>query len=289
MGRWLAAIAACGTLGLLVGCGGGGSPPSSQVPDGGVNYTEAYKAVELFNTYRARAGVPAVTLDPSDSGNCQAHANYLYINDISLSEVGLNAHDEDPTLDGYTTGGDLAGSRSVIYEGVTAEEAVGNWMNTFYHRLGLMNPNLKSVGFGSTGDYQVMDIISGIYHGDDETSAAVVFPPAGATGIPGKFKKEIPHPVPGDDSLGVPITVEFFGDFASRVHIELATLHDLTAGEQVICYVQTPSDPLLEDHVYRNVVALIPIDPLPEGHTFQAHVVGIVNFADWSATWDFST
>ena len=32
--------------------------------------------------------------------------------------------------------------------GVGPVEAVDNWMNTLYHRLGLLDPNLQRIGFG---------------------------------------------------------------------------------------------------------------------------------------------
>jgi len=289
MGRWLMLFNTLGALALMAGCGGGGSTPSDSPYPASMNYPAATAAMTLFNEYRAQSLVPPVGLNLKNSLACQAHADYLNDNDISLSVVGLGAHTEDPALPGYTTDGAIAGANSVIYEGVTAEEAIENWMSTFYHRLGLLNPNLKTIGFGSADEYQVMDIISGIDNGANQVTSMVMFPPPGAEDVPVKFKKEIPYPIPGDESLGVPITVEFYGNLISALQVDIARLEDLGSGQVVDCYVQTPTDPFLDDWTYQYVVALLPKDPLPKGHTFRVYVTGQVNHLPWTANWDFST
>lgn len=288
MRRWLVGIILMGLLLVAFGCAGSGSP----TPGGGpvvVDYTAARQALALFNHYRIQAAVPPVLLDADQSFGCQSHAEYLDLNDISLREIGLEAHHENVALPGYSQAGADAGPNSVIYEGVTPTQAIENWMSTFYHRIGMLNPNLMRIGFGSSGDYQVMDIVSGVQSGAAIVSGTALFPSPGLTGISGKFKTEIPYPIPGDDSLGIPITVEFFGAAGQQIYIELATLHDLTTGHQITCYVQTPGNPFLEDWDYRRVVALLPTDPLPAGHVYRAAVTGIVDTMPWMAEWDFGT
>ena len=84
-------------------------------------------------------------------------------------------------------------------------------MRTFYPRLGLMDPNTHYVGFGSTENFQVMDVQHGRVRGSYSAEAVVLYPNPGAIQILGRFEEEIPWPVPGDTKLGIPITAEFFG------------------------------------------------------------------------------
>lgn len=279
---------------LTTGCGGGGgdadyTPVVS--PDGvvQVNETAAQEALARLNHYRMATGVMPVTLDGYFSQGCQAHADYLFINDIDLGEVGLAAHSESPSLPGYSPEGNEAGVASIIYHGAGPEEAVDNWMRTFYHRLGLFNPNLERIGFGSAGEYQVLDATRGRTSGLAQTPGPVVFPAPGMQDVNGSYKREIPHPVPGDDSLGVPITIEFYGNRGNSITSVQASVVDLTLGQEVGCYLQYPFHPLLAGWDPGQLIALIPRDPLAGGHLFRVTVSARVDGELWDAEWSFTT
>jgi hypothetical protein len=286
--RLKCAIAAAAAL-LLLGCGGGGHViqlPDPSHPD----LEEAGAAIQRLNLYRGLAAVQPVDLDTYLSSGCQAHANYLAVNNVSLQSVALGAHHEDPSMPGYSYRGDQAGRSSVIYQGVTAVAAIDNWMRTFYHRLGLLDPNLHYVGFGSALDYQVMDILSGRVAGLIAAPGQVLYPAPGMTGVPRDYKREIPHPIPGDDTLGIPITVEFFGDRGIYISQVQTNLIDVTAGGATIpCYRQTPGHPYLPEWPRDQVIALIPEDPLPALHEIHVEVTAMVDGERWAADWQFTT
>lgn len=254
-----------------------------------VNFSAAYDAVFRFNEHRRSAGVQTVELDYDLSRGCQLHADYLKQNSISLHSVGLSAHTEDSLNHLYSEAGASAGGSSVIYEGVTAVDAVDRWMRTFYHRLGLLDPNLHYVGYGSSGSYQVMDVLHGRIRGEYSAADIVFYPPAGAVDIPGRFEEEIPWPVPGDGELGIPISAEFFGPLEYNINSVEAWLQDLSTGQLVPCHLQYPGQPLLEDWDTPGVIALIPKDPLAGSHTYRVHMAAIVNREPWKQSWDFST
>jgi len=283
----------CGALLALLltasACGGGAG--TTTIPDGPltVNLVAANAAVERFNTYRTLASVQQVGLDLDLSLGCQAHAQYLALNEIDLRYVQLDAHNEDPLLPGYTAYGEEAGQSSVIYQSVTPVEAIDNWMRTFYHRLGLLNPNLYYVGFGSAAEYQVMDVVRGRVQGPYAVEGSVLYPPPGMTGVPLEYKAEIPHPIPGDLSLGTPITVEIFGGIGTHVALEQAALFDAQTGGEIDCYLQHPGQPFLSGWDFAGVIALIPRDPLPAHRTLRVLVAGFVNGSAWSAEWTFAT
>jgi hypothetical protein len=277
---------------FLSACGSGGTSrlgwPGINDP-ARVNFSAAYDAVTRFNEHRRSAGVQTVDLDYDLSRGCQLHADYLKHNSISLNAVGLNAHTEDSLNPHYSEAGASAGRSSVIYEGVTAVDAVDRWMRTFYHRLGMLDPNLHHVGYGSSGSYQVMDVLHGRIRGEYSAHDIVFYPPAGAQDIHGRFENEIPWPVPGDQNLGIPVSVEFFGPLEYNISSVEAWLQDLSSGQLVPCHLQYPGKPLLADWDTPGVIALIPADPLPGGHVFRVYMSAFVNREPWKHSWEFRT
>ena len=272
----------------LVACSGSSSlPDTSQAP--GFDLDSATLALARLNHYRTLASVPKVQLDYDLSRDCQKHANYLKINSVDLRVVGLQAHTEDPHAVGYSAAGAEAGGSSVIYQGVTAPEAVDNWMCTLYHRLGLLDPNLLYVGFGSGGGYQVMDVVRGRVGLPYAVSGEALCPPPGMPDTPREYKVEIPHPIPGDEVLGVPITVEFFGAVGDNILNVQTQLTDLAADQAVPCYVQWPGEPFLREWDLDRLIAIIPKQPLAGGRMYRVTVQAWVDGTPWRAEWDFTT
>ncbi|UNM08836.1 MAG: CAP domain-containing protein [Planctomycetales bacterium] len=254
-----------------------------------VNFSAAYNAVSRFNEYRESVGVQKVDLDYDLSRGCQLHADYLKHNSISLNVVGLDAHTEDSTNPLYSEDGERAAHASIIYEGVAPVDAIDRWMRTFYHRLGLLDPNIHYVGYGSSGSYQVMDVLQGRIRGQYSAEYTVLYPNPGASGIAGNFENEIPWPVPGDSSLGIPITAEFFGPRQHGFDAVEGWLQDLTTQRIVPTHLQYPGQPLLADWDIPGVIALIPADPLEDGHSYRVHLSAVIDRQPWKQSWDFST
>jgi uncharacterized protein YkwD len=105
------------------------------------------KTLEILNAFRATAGLPAVKLDPALSASCEKHGLYLRKNHGHPSTEGLGMHDEDPKLPGFSNEGQKAGKASVITMTTDPLSAVPVWMNTLYHRIPLLDPRLRQVGF----------------------------------------------------------------------------------------------------------------------------------------------
>jgi len=268
------------------GCTGGGAATTGNPPDTGApSQAAAVAAIERLNHYRNQANTPPVLLDEQLSLGCQAHADYLQINSIDLHVVGLDAHNEYPELQAYSEAGEAAGASSIIYQGVTSVEAVDNWMATFYHRLGLLDVNLLAVGFGSAGGYQVMDVVHGRAQDDAIQSGTALFPSVGMRDAPVAYRQEIPHPIPGDRSLGVPITVEFSGGIGWHITGVGYLVLDTDSGATVPCYLQTPGQPFLPEWDMSQVIALIPREPLAKGHTYRVSVSATVDGSPWAGEW----
>lgn len=274
------------TLLLAASCGGGGG--GSAIP-GSPDGVAAARALDRLNYYRGLAGSGFAKLDSKLSDGAQKHANWLVMNNVNLATVGLAAHEELPGTPGYSLAGYNAGHNSVIYEGVGPVEAVDNWFRTLYHRLGMLDPNLTKVGFGLAGSFVVLDIGSGRNTGALATPAAVVYPCPGQINVPVDYKREIPHPITGDDSLGIPITAEFFGPFGYDVSDISASLTDLDSGDSVPFYFQTPGNPFLQDWDYGQLLCLIPKNPLRGGGHFEVGLTGYVDGSRYNYEWVFTT
>ena len=108
-------------------------------------------ALASLNVYRRRAGLAPVTLDAGLSKGCRLHAVYLVKNTGKPAAQGLGMHEEDASLPGVTPEGKRAGRSSVISIEPDPDggAAVDGWMATLYHRIPLLNPDLKKIGFGS--------------------------------------------------------------------------------------------------------------------------------------------
>ncbi|MFO0878747.1 MAG: CAP domain-containing protein [Gemmataceae bacterium] len=108
----------------------------------------AESLLSQLNRIRALAGLEPVTLDEKLSEACQKHAAYVVKNVDHPKVQGLGIHDEDNSLPGYTPEGAEAGPASVIAIISDPGDSVENWMATLYHRIPLLDPRVKRIGYG---------------------------------------------------------------------------------------------------------------------------------------------
>ena len=104
--------------------------------------------LERLNQARTSAGLSAVTIDDKLSDGCRAHARYIVRNLEHARVQGLGIHDEDPSLPDATPAGARAGRASVIALISDPTDSVASWLATLYHRIPLLDPNLKRIGYG---------------------------------------------------------------------------------------------------------------------------------------------
>lgn len=150
------------------------------------------------NYFRAMAGMPAVTEDPSLSSGAYNHSCYMLYNGIT--------HYETAGLTGYTTSGDTAGRQSNVAVssayGTSARSHIELWMTGPFHALGVLRPNLRTVGFGkcdisTTPTWHSgasLNVIAGLVSAP-RPSWPVTFPGAGTTTSLSKFVTESPNPL----------------------------------------------------------------------------------------------
>jgi uncharacterized protein YkwD len=123
--------------------------------------------LDKVNAARRQAGVGEVALDEKLSRACQSHAEYLARHAGHPSLQGLGVHDEDPKLAGYTKEGQRSAQGSVITDVSFPHNTVDGWLATLYHRIPILDPNLKRIGVGYVRKSNhnwvtVMDVANGM-------------------------------------------------------------------------------------------------------------------------------
>jgi uncharacterized protein YkwD len=257
----------------------------------------AKKALDRVNAYRKQAGVPPVVMEASLSQGCRAHARYLALNLDQPAVAGLGAHDEDPNLPGFSEEGRKAGKASDIAIGDHGPlDGIDAWMATLYHRVPLLEPNLKAVGYGCArarrlGWVAVMNVSAG----KDRTLPRphpVFYPAPDQAGVPLHFPAggEEPNPIPDSTAgrAGFPVTA-FFPETAPLKSAS-AVLTD-PAGKEVAVWFSTPEVPANPKFIKHqgNTVCLIPRDPLKPNTTYHVVMRGRQGDKPWDKEWRFTT
>jgi hypothetical protein len=207
------------------------------------------------------------------SNACALHVAYLRKHREQL-EKWPDAHEEYADQEGFSAEGCWAGTHSVIAPGVTrAEDAISGWMGTFYHRLPLLDPGLKRIGYSMSDLIAVLDADSLV--APDVAEGLVLWPPRDMKNVPTRFELEIPNPVPGQDEerFGYPITLQAFHAERSFPAMKLVrgTKPD---GPEIACWFSSPAKPTNLDCNPPGAWCLIPKAPLDAGAKYTVVATG---------------
>lgn len=149
---------------------------NSQTSEGWLGYV---------NYYRAMAGLAPVLEDPTWSEGGWLHARYIVKTDIL-------GHGEDPGNPWYTPEGAAAAQSSNLsasYDDQSSDEsAVDVWMQAPFHAIGILDPALHHVGYGSyreaDGGLQMgaaLDVIRGLGQIPSSVDFPIQWPGNGTT------------------------------------------------------------------------------------------------------------
>ncbi len=201
----------------------GSAAAQSQQPSDGAGW------LARLNAYRAAAKLAPVEDDPALSSGDAAHARYLVANEagaIQSGRIGPAMHAEEPGKPFFTRAGLKAAELSDVDADFSSPPvvppsgwAIDNWMTGPFHRMWLLNPALKSVGYGQFCRRGVcaaaLNVQSGIDHADPVSRAPVMYPPDGGTVADGTFgadEGEWPDPLAPcagyATPTGIPITLQ---------------------------------------------------------------------------------
>jgi polyhydroxyalkanoate synthesis regulator phasin len=258
---------------ILPGAKGLAQRVEKSAPD--VPTPEEKAVLAALNGVRALAfqhvvqAAPDVGVERSLSEGARLHAIYLGQNPEEARKWP-DAHGENADHAEFTPEGAIAGGMSVVaFDLEQPEDAIDDWMATFYHRLPLLEPGLLRIGFGWESDVAVMDVAS-LWAPPDGTWA-IVWPYEGMKSVPLAFNAELPNPVPEVDSatLGYPITLQVGLPEPGRPPISVEMKLELE-GKEVPCYLSTPDSPTNVELAPRNAFCLMPKTALQPGKLYTA-------------------
>lgn len=191
------------------------------------------------NHYREMAHVPSVTENPALSKGDLAHARYLVKNFWELiktgADLGAMMHEEDPSNPWYTREGFAAAKSSDVDEWPGPKPpdsdswAIDNWMVAPFHRLSILNPHLRQVGYGN---YCQTNVCAAALNTNSDAdplppkgkayAVPVEYPPGGAVIEAHSFRAEWPDPLSSCPGLkaptGLPITLQLGAWVSSHLY-----------------------------------------------------------------------
>jgi hypothetical protein len=244
---------------------------------------------ERVNDLRMAAGLNPVEVDSDLSDACQTDANYLVMNLNHPSLQGLGMHEETPGLPGYSAAGHKAGRASVIADARHPPDSVDLWMSTLYHRISIIHPDMKAIGFGCArlpdGAWKcVMDTKS-----SRTGNWMVTYPVNGQKNVPHEFSRNaelfnlLPEAKIGEG--GYPVTLAFApGTMVQNVAAVLKNAE----GAEVPCWVLEPATAGTKEWL-QSVICLVPKQRLASEAVYRVQVEAIINGKDTKRDWSFST
>lgn len=233
------------------------------------------QGVTGINTYRAKVGLQALTLNTQLDDAAQGHANYMTSTNLFSHEellssnplyIGLNPWDRGKYF-GYSY---MEYAEDMAMNTPSITDSVSLLVDAPYHRVPIFMSTLKDIGIGiatsqSNDRYDVIDFGSQSYTvGADQT---IKYPYDGQTGVsPSWVDTESPDPLSAflgngyGTKVGYPITLFTFGrDTLTDTQLKAVRLTD-PDGNSVPIY---PVD--LSNGNY----AFIPKNPLFQGTVYQ--------------------
>ncbi len=304
-------VSACSLSILLTACGGGGDSSlpqaSAQLPalisePGAPPATgdTATDTVNWFNFRRQQAGLSPLTRNATLDLAAQNHSNYQELNTILT-------HDEIAGNPGFTGSDPPHRLAAVGYQltrppadwaEVAAQSAdprgaylAEGFLAAIYHRFVVLEPRYREIGAGAAAapngyTYVTADITANGYGPAPAPGTVAVYPPPNQQRVPPIFYNnlELPtNPVPDRSPVGYPVSVQSGLDIGLTVTSFTIAPHGgaplavrlLSAAVDA----ETPSD----------AAAIIPLDVLQAGTTYDVQFVGSAGGQPVSQTWSFTT
>lgn len=250
-------------------------------------------ALDLLNRYREECKLPLLELNEGLNQAAIDHAEYMVENSSfsrNQSEEGLGFTGVSPEDRAEAAGYDLSRIREMFCQTETAEYAVDVLFNTVYHRIRLMNPDLKYLGYGS---YKKADKTVHVFDFGYTTDATTdsdqfIYPADGAENVTIQWSGyEKPEPLPAGTvtPVGLPITALFKEKVSAVLTSELSKTE---SGETVECFVISSETDLNSRKI--DGVVLVPKYILSPGTSYTVKVkVQLASGEEKEVSWAFTT
>ena len=255
--------------------------------------------LDHLNYYRAVACLPPVTENPVWSRGDRNHAIYIVRNDALQ-------HSENPYNTYYTPEGQTAAQQSNLFNSDDLHDTdwwvLDTWMQSPFHAVGVLDPRLVQVGYGSYrkehGDLQTaaaLNVIAGLDH-KMKATYPVFWPGNGATMPISLHWGGYPSPLtscPGYTTpSGPPLIIQVGPGNITPVVSATSLTHNGQPVEHCVFDETTYRNPDRSQQILgrailgaRDAIVLIPRFPLAIGTTYTASIM--VNGLTYA--WSFGT
>ncbi|MFT7621079.1 MAG: hypothetical protein ACI9WU_000240 [Myxococcota bacterium] len=261
---------------------------------------EQLEALWWVNTYRAHAGLEALDQVAGLNASAAAHATYLVDNPAAYNE-GMSPHEQAEGLPGFLAVFHWQRMLAAGYSGEPFSEvidfraspaaAVTRWVETVYHRLPLLHPEARHVGYGraqrGASRVDVLDIGAG-----DGTRwhipGGAMWPPDGAQDVVLSWNgAETPRPpVPAGGFPSGPVISLTFGAGQAPMVAAHALVNTQTGQLVAHTLLEPANDDLM---AFYGVVTLYANAPLAPGVRYQVRLSGTANGAAFERVSVFTT
>jgi len=251
-----------------------------------------------LNFYRATASLPPVTENSDWSDGARKHSAYMV-------KKGDLQHSENFYSVWYTSKGQAAARQSNLFLSFNRDDTdvriLDTWMQSPFHAVGILDPRLVQVGFGSYREAHgpaataaALNITAGIQH--TVKAAYPIFWPGDGTSIPiGLHWGEYPSPLtscPGYTApSGLPLIIQMGpGDLTPVVSATSFTRNGQSLEHCVIDETTYKNPDRRQQKLGRSIlgardaIVLIPRAPLSPGTTYTASITA----NGYVYTWSFS-
>ncbi|MBI5608869.1 MAG: hypothetical protein HY902_08300 [Deltaproteobacteria bacterium] len=168
---------------------------SLAAPDGAS--PEQVAALQTLEQLRAKLGLLPVTAAAPLQQAAQAHAEFFVAHGAQYQAKQLSPHAEDPSFGSGFTGADPQARIQAAGWSAPATEimaftgsptgAIAGWLATVYHRMPLLDPRSKSMGYGQAAKGAYKTEVMEVSGGASAAPGVVVYPYPGQTGVPGSW------------------------------------------------------------------------------------------------------
>ncbi|MDB5842159.1 MAG: hypothetical protein JWQ23_4111 [Herminiimonas sp.] len=265
----------------------------------------ATDGLNWFNYRRQQIGLTAVERNGLLDTAALAHSNYQKLNNVITHDeiqgnpgfTGVNLYDLDAATDRFRAAGyRFTQPRYAFGEVISATgdtsgfNAAEDLITAIYHRFVIFEPMFKEVGGGSatvsggytyfTTNFAADGLGPGLGRG-----GVITYPAANQQNVPVNFysDRESPDPVPNKNEVGFPISIH--ADITSEINLQSFTLQARGGAPVNVITLASRSDV----HTPTSAAAIIPVDVLASGTTYDAQFTGTVDGVPVSRSWSFKT
>ena len=218
-----------------------------------------------INEFRTTAALPELEIDSILSQTAFSHAKYMVINDTFTRDE----EERKPNFTGKTLKERLKSlgyekkSREMFCQTESALHAIDLFVNTVYHRLRLLDPDLKKIGYGSYKSAEkTIHVFDFGYLGEEDEKLnweKIVYPQNETTEIKISWsgnENPDPFPIGTIKPMGSPVSIMFKKQIKKVLKSEIID----EKGTPVNCFVITPETDLNNKQL--NTIVLVPKEVL---------------------------